>query len=56
MSWTFKPKALENGEHIINFYDDEGYTELRKAQRSGEGVEKVQEKFKVKYFCLYLID
>lgn len=36
ISWTEEIKKARSGEYVINIYDEEGYSNIRKAIRSGE--------------------
>ncbi|XP_065211873.1 translocon-associated protein subunit delta-like [Planococcus citri] len=36
VSWTEEIKKARSGDYIINVYDEEGYSNIRKAIRSGE--------------------
>ncbi|XP_028398275.1 translocon-associated protein subunit delta-like [Dendronephthya gigantea] len=39
-SWVKSHKAAKSGSYVINYYDEEGYAALRKAQRSEEKFEQ----------------
>ncbi|CAN8018602.1 unnamed protein product [Ixodes persulcatus] len=41
VSWTEELSKAASGEYVIRIYDDEGYTALRKAQRTGEDAKSV---------------
>ncbi len=41
ISWTEEIKETHSGDYIINIFDDEGYSNLRKAIRSGEDPKSV---------------
>ncbi|WP_395241770.1 hypothetical protein, partial [Salmonella sp. s51933] len=46
-SWVAKHTKAKSGTYTINYYDEEGYAALRKAQRGGE-VSKQKPLFTVK--------
>lgn len=42
MSWSEETKKAKNGNHEVKLYDEEGYSNLKKAQRSGENTQNVK--------------
>ncbi|XP_077996065.1 translocon-associated protein subunit delta-like [Glandiceps talaboti] len=48
VSWTDDHKT-SSGQYTINFYDEDGYSALRKAQRSGEDATNVKPLFDIKF-------
>jgi translocon-associated protein subunit delta len=36
VSWTEEISKATRGDHVVNLYDDEGFAQLRKSQRSGD--------------------
>merc|ERR1711931_424717 len=41
VSWTEEISAVASGERSVKLYDEQGYSALKKAQRSGESVESI---------------
>ncbi|XKL68697.1 hypothetical protein PGB90_006466 [Kerria lacca] len=41
ISWTEEIKKAHSGDYIINIFDEEGYSNIRKAIRSGEDTKSV---------------
>ncbi|KAK9696229.1 Translocon-associated protein, delta subunit precursor (TRAP-delta) [Popillia japonica] len=47
VSWTEEIATARSGERIVNLFDEEGYTALRKAIRNGDDVSKISELFSI---------
>ena len=47
MSFTSEHKSFPAGSYDVKFYDEEGYSDLRKTQRSGEATDSVKSLFSV---------
>lgn len=43
MSWTEDTKKASRGDYNIRLFDEDGYTAVRKAQRSGADVQSIAE-------------
>lgn len=43
MSWNEDVKASSKGEYKVRIFDEESFGQLRKAQRSGDDLNKVKE-------------
>lgn len=48
VSYSDEHKNLPAGSYEVKFYDEEGYSNLRKAQRSGESVDSISSLFSIK--------
>ncbi|XP_013792001.1 translocon-associated protein subunit delta-like [Limulus polyphemus] len=46
-SWTQDPKNVQSGEQTLRIYDEEGFSALRKVQRSGEDTSNIKPLFTV---------
>ncbi|XP_002732525.1 translocon-associated protein subunit delta-like [Saccoglossus kowalevskii] len=49
VSWTDEHKTTPTGQYVIKFYDEDGYSKLRKAQRSGESLSEIKPLFDVQF-------
>lgn len=43
MSWTEETKKASRGDYVVRLFDEDGYTTVRKAQRSGSNAQAVPE-------------